>query len=83
MYMIRKAELENDLADIHRIIQLSNITVANEFKLTKENAPTSPAYIKLDKVKESFNNVLGYYIGIFDTVKIGCVAIERDKNNKL
>jgi diamine N-acetyltransferase len=81
MLEIRKSELEKDLDAIHKIIQLSNITVADDFKLTKENAPTSPAYIELDKVKESFDIGVDYYIGIYNENKVGCVAIESDKNN--
>ena len=82
MFDIRKAELDRDLADIHRIIRLSNYTVARDLGFTKENAPTSPAFIELDKVRESFDRGIEYSIGSIEEVKIACVAIEADKNDK-
>ena len=74
MFKIRKAQLEKDSVDIHRIIQLANSTVAEDLNLTSDNAPTSTAFIKIDKVKESFNNGVEYYIGHINRTAVGCVA---------
>ncbi len=55
MFEIRKFYKEKDLNDLLFVIQESFLTVAKDFNLTKENAPTNPAFITMDKLKESID----------------------------
>lgn len=81
MFKIRKADVSNDIHDIHKIIQQANKTVANDLHLTIDNAPTSPAFIEIEKIKESIKSGVEYYIGQINNTAVGCVAIEKDKND--
>lgn len=81
MLEIRKANIKNDLEDIHKIIQQSFLTVAIEFNLTKENSPTNPAYITIERLKESFDSGIDFFVGILDGEKVACIALENDKSN--
>ena len=59
------------------VIQNSFITVANDFNITKENAPTNPAFITLKDIKKLQKKgvvFLGFYI---DDKLIGCIAVEN------
>jgi len=80
MIKIRKVRIDNDLEELQRIIQKSFKTVADEFKLTKEKTPTNPAYISLEKIKESIESGIDFFIGFENGKKVGCIAIEKDKN---
>ena len=81
MIEIRRAYIENDLIDLHSIIQKSFLTVAVEFGLTEETAPTNPAYISLDRVKEALESEVDFYICIDGDIKVGCIAIEKDRKS--
>ena len=55
MLIIRKVEIDIDLYELQEIIQKSFKTVADEFDLTKEKAPSNPAYITLEKIHDTNN----------------------------
>ena len=62
------------------MIQKSFSTVANEFSLTMENAPTNPAFLPIEKLDESITNNTEYFIAIDNNQIFGCVGIQPGKN---
>lgn len=59
------------------VIRNSFITVADEFKITRENAPTNPAFLGSDsliKMKEKGAEMFGAYA---DNICVGFVAVEK------
>lgn len=59
-----------------QVIGESNRTVARELNLTKENAPTNPAFITYEALPESMTKGLAMYGFYEDKRLIGCVGIE-------
>jgi diamine N-acetyltransferase len=79
--MIKEIISDYDIKDAERIIRNSFITVANEFGITKENAPTNAAFITSNIIKNSIEKGLNLY-GLFINNKIiGCIGIEDAKSN--
>jgi diamine N-acetyltransferase len=75
--MFKELESNIEIKRCHEVISKSFETVARELKLTKENAPTHPSFITLDKIKKSVKNGVKY-IGIFSEKELlGCIAIEK------
>ncbi len=59
------------------VIRNSFQTVANEFGLTKNNSPTHPAFITVDRLQEAKDKGVVFF-GFFDGNKqIGLVALEK------
>lgn len=69
----------NDVEELTMVLQESFLTVAREFNITKDTAPTNPAFIQKEKLLESMNNGLRVYILKLDNKIIGCVGIEKSK----
>jgi ribosomal protein S18 acetylase RimI-like enzyme len=70
-------EVENEFGECACVVRDSFITVAREFNITRENAPTNPAFAgadSLNKMKEKGLKLFGLYEG---SACIGFVAIER------
>ncbi|SMC48854.1 GNAT family N-acetyltransferase [Sporomusa malonica] len=77
----KQVNTEQELIESINIIRESFLTVAGEFNLTSENAPTNPAFIEirhLQKMREKGIVMLGVFC---KTVQIGFVAIEKHKDN--
>lgn len=75
--MIRQIKKESEIKKLTDVIKNSFLTVAIDMGFTEENAPTNPAFIKYEAVKESIDNGLIFY-GLFEKDKmIGCIAIEN------
>ncbi len=81
MFEISKVDDSIDLKVLHKIIRESFLTVAREFNLTEENAPTNPAYITLERLKESVESGIEFFLASDNLQNVGCIAIESDKNN--
>lgn len=60
-----------------RVIRNSFITVATEFNLTKDNAPTNPAFIEVDSLNRMYQKNIEMFAVHQDDVCIGFVAIEK------
>ncbi len=60
-----------------KIIRDSFITVANDFDLTKENAPTNPAFIEVDALNKMYEKNIDMFIVAKKDAYIGFVAIEK------
>ena len=70
-------KINAEFEECANVIRNSFITVANEFKITKENAPTNPAFTESDslmKMKEKGIEMFGAYK---DDHCVGFVAIEK------
>lgn len=63
-----------------KVIRNSFITVANHFNLTKENAPTNPAFIEIDALNKMYEKNIDMFIVLENDVYIGFVAIEKANN---
>ena len=75
--IVDEAELRNSV----NVIRESFITVARQFKLTRENAPTNAAFIQLKdllKMKEKDIHLFGVYK---DEIQIGFFTIEQTDND--
>ncbi|WP_319475484.1 GNAT family N-acetyltransferase [Marispirochaeta aestuarii] len=81
MFEIKKVDESISLKVLHEIIRESFITVAKEFNLTEENAPTNPAYMTLERLKDSIQSGKEFFLAKDNLQNVGCIAIEADKNN--
>jgi GNAT superfamily N-acetyltransferase len=75
--VIRSILKNNELENSAGVIQASFLTVAREFDLTPENAPTNAAFIKYADLLKMRDRDIAMF-GLFeDESQIGFVAIER------
>lgn len=79
MFEIRKLNKEKELNDLLFVIQESFSTVARELNLTKENAPTNPAFLTMEKLLESINKNIDFFIACENNKICGCVGIQQGK----
>ena len=74
--MIRAISAKDELKQLVPIIQAANLTVAKDFNLTPQNAPTNPAFITEFFLFEGLEKKKHQYFGYFIEEKIvGCLAI--------
>lgn len=67
----------DNLSEISTVIRESFITVANDFGITKENAPTNPAFITDENLKKSIEKGLKLYSLLLNQQISGCIGIEK------
>jgi N-acetylglutamate synthase-like GNAT family acetyltransferase len=67
----------NDTKDITEIINVSFMTVANEYGLTKENAPTFPAFIEQNVIENDIKNGLKIFGYKKNNKIIGCAGYTK------
>lgn len=75
--MIKELQEERELKESVNVIRNAFQTVACEFNLTKENCPTSPAFMEyknIVKLKEKGIALFGY---IKDHKQVGFIAIKK------
>jgi ribosomal protein S18 acetylase RimI-like enzyme len=70
---------ESEIEECLRVIASSFGTVAQAYGLTEENAPTNPAFITSEKLREYLMKPVVLLGLLLDEVMIGCVAIEKSK----
>jgi ribosomal protein S18 acetylase RimI-like enzyme len=78
---IREIVSEAELGNSVNVIRESFITVANQFKLTRENAPSNAAFIELEdllKMKEKDIHLFGVFK---DEIQIGFFTVEKNDND--
>lgn len=63
-----------------KVIRNSFITVADDFKLTRENAPTNPAFIEIDSLEKMLDKDVEMFAVIYEGKQIGFVAVENAGN---
>jgi len=81
MGIIRRIDFEVEKHDLLKVIQQSFLTVADEFNITIQNAPTNPAFLAINKLEESVNQNVNYFIYIEEDKIVGCVGIQPGKND--
>lgn len=74
--MIQAIISKKELKKLIPIIQKANLTVAKDFKITIQNAPTNPAFIDekffFERMELKNHLYFGYFIG---KKIVGCIAI--------
>jgi diamine N-acetyltransferase len=63
------------------VIRESFSTVAEQFGLTRENAPTNPAFIEARHLQKMREKGIDMFAVFCDTLQIGFVAIEKTEAN--
>ena len=77
---IKADQMICELADV---LQKSFLTVAEEFNLTKQNAPTNQAFVTPESLKAAINNGLKMF-GFMENDKIiGCIGIKASKDSSI
>ena len=79
MKVIKLITDEKEFLRCTDVIRESFLTVAKEFDLTPDNAPTNPAFMTYEKLKESAAKGMELF-GLYDE---GCIAIERSKEDSV
>lgn len=76
--LIRELFTDTELNESVQLIRAAFQTVADQLSLTPENAPTNPAFITLDKLKEAKEKGVQMF-GLFqsDHQQAGFIALEK------
>ena len=75
--MIRELTDMKDFEVCAAVIRDSFTTVADQFNLTRENAPSNPAFITIESLISAREKGIRFF-GLFDEQQlIGCIAIEQ------
>lgn len=77
---IRK--VNDEFNECAKVIRNSFITVANEFNITRENAPTNPAFLGSDSLMKMKEKGIEMYAAYAGGKCIGFVAIEKGNDNR-
>jgi N-acetylglutamate synthase-like GNAT family acetyltransferase len=80
MINIRKSLYEKEKDQILHVINRSFLTVAIEFGITKENAPTNPAFIDINNLDNSVHHKMELFVAEEERQIIGCVGIQPGKS---
>jgi AhpD family alkylhydroperoxidase len=76
-FKIKEIADDKYLSECHEVIKSSFKTVADELNLTKDNCPTHPSFIGIDKLVELKNKNVKFF-GLFIAEKIiGFAALEK------
>jgi len=76
MFEIREISTEDQIVNSVGVIRDAFVTVAREFKLTSENAPTHPFFSTREQLLELHKKMK--FFGLFiDEVQAGFVAVEK------
>ena len=79
MVSINPIDVEHDLDRLLHVIKKSFLTVADEFGLSEKNAPTNPAFLKMDSLEKSIMNNVDFYIAKIENEVVGCVGVQPGK----
>lgn len=80
MFEIKKIEIIDE--DCVKVIRDSFITVANEFNITRENAPTNPAFIEIGSLQAMKQKGIDIYGAYINNILIGLVVIEKSNESQ-
>lgn len=75
--MIKQVSLEDDFAKLSQLLNDAFRPVADEFGLTRENAPTNNAFITVDELKYQLIDKREFFYYLEDDKTVGFIAIER------
>lgn len=62
------------------LVRNSFITVANEFGITRENAPTNPAFADADSLSGMIDKGVSLFGAFYDDQRVGFVALQDASN---
>jgi diamine N-acetyltransferase len=80
--VIKELGSEEELARCVDLLRAAFETVARDFSLTEQSAPTNAAFTTLENLKRHLENRMTLY-GMFSGASlIGCVAIKKSKGNE-
>lgn len=72
--------VNDDLDKWVELLRASFITVADEFGITRENAPTNPAFADTDSLLRMIKKGVSLFGAYFDSRRAGFVALEKAEN---
>jgi len=76
--IIRKIDLNTEIEQLVAVIRKSFITVADDFNITPDNAPSNPAFINKEALLKSAEKKDINYYGCYEQeIIIGCYALEK------
>lgn len=75
--VFKQISKDAELKECVDVIRASFLTVAKEFNLTLENAPTNPAFIKFDTLLKMREKGIALFAVFHADTQIGFVAIEK------
>ncbi len=80
--LIKELLTELEFTDCVQLIRSAYSTVTNEFNITEANAPTNPAFITIDRLKEYLKKKVKLFGLFLNKALVGCIAVEssNDKN---
>ncbi len=81
MFEIRAVDADRDLPELQHVIQESFMTVAQEYTITKENAPTNGAFLTMKDLVESIKNKTDFFCAFENGTLCGCVAVQPGKED--
>lgn len=82
MVLIRTIDKEKDIDCAANVLRLANSTVAADLGFTQKNAPTNPAFIKADKLREQITYDREFFVLEEAEKLIGTIALEKSKNEE-
>jgi len=79
------AALDNKLQidELAEVIRRSFQSVADEFGITRENAPTNPAFITSELLRSSIDAGVRFFCALNNGKIVGCIAIQYSGENAL
>ena len=75
--MVRKVNIQDDFDVLAKLLNNAFVTVAEEFGLTKEIAPTNNAFITGEELKAQLTENREFYVYEYNGCESGFVAIEE------
>ncbi len=75
--MLEIRQIEELNQECVRVIRDSFITVADEMHLTRQNAPTNPAFMELEALQAMAHKGAAFYGAFHEGDLVGTVAIEK------
>jgi ribosomal protein S18 acetylase RimI-like enzyme len=72
---------DDDIRAAARILRKANEPVAQKLGFTRENAPTNPAFITAEKLKQQLSEKRDFYMMVRKNEAIGTIAIEKAPEN--
>ncbi|HOJ80029.1 MAG TPA: GNAT family N-acetyltransferase, partial [Clostridiales bacterium] len=75
-------EVNDEFEEWASVIRNSFATVAEEFRITRENAPTNPAFAEADSLEQMKVKGVSMYGAYLDWQRVGFVAIERADDDR-
>lgn len=75
-------EVNDEFEEWASVIRNSFATVTEEFKITRENAPTNPAFAEADSLEKMKGKGASMYGAYLDGQRVGFVAVERADDDR-